>query len=498
MKNYIFLALSFCIVVLGKAQNNLVRNYSFEENVVCPTSTTGNPLPIPWIQPSVWQIGAYAHKCSKQPGNSVPFNYYDNSFQNPKTGDGYAMLVAGPQNIRSYLQQQMRDTLIKNKCYYVEFWVSLVNHVKYACNNISALLTKNSVSALNLNVIVDNPQIINFGNPIINDTLNWVKVSTVFIAQGGEKFITLGNFFDFANTNFSVLNPNSSYTSEYYIDDISVYPLDSIILKADAGQDKNITLGDSTFIGSYTNGLTGVRWFNNLGQEIITKAGIPGFFVKPLVSTFYVIEQNVCGQYSKDTVNVNVNAMPLKFMSLTLNSSPTERDLIHINWQTSNEINVSHFNIQRSINGIDFETIGKLTAKNSTINDYSFVLNSPPLDELVPINGRLGVVYYRIVGVDFDGRKTYSPTRSISSPVRGIGGGITVFPNPTKDYINIHSKEKIKEVKMYNSFGQLVKHQNFNNSTNSLIWRVGEVKGFYFINIITQKGVTYNEKIIIN
>ncbi|MCW5919523.1 MAG: T9SS type A sorting domain-containing protein [Bacteroidetes bacterium] len=65
------------------------------------------------------------------------------------------------------------------------------------------------------------PQIINT-NGIIYDTLNWTQISGTFVAGGGEKFITIGNFNDDANT---VLDSNT-YANQpavyFYIDDVSV------------------------------------------------------------------------------------------------------------------------------------------------------------------------------------------------------------------------------------------------------------------------------------
>jgi hypothetical protein len=45
---------------------------------------------------------------------------------------------------------------------------------------------------------------------------------------------------------------------------------------------------------------------------------------------------------------------------------------VAVNWTTANEINVSHFNIQRSSNGKDFINIGKVKANNKNYNEYSF------------------------------------------------------------------------------------------------------------------------------
>jgi len=39
-----------------------------------------------------------------------------------------------------------------------------------------------------------------FGNPVITDTLNWIKISGIYAANGGEDHIIIGNFYDDART----------------------------------------------------------------------------------------------------------------------------------------------------------------------------------------------------------------------------------------------------------------------------------------------------------
>ena len=70
-----------------------------------------------------------------------------------------------------------------------------------------------------------------------------------------------------------------------------------------------------------------------------------------------------------------------------------------LNWQTTNEINVSHFNIQRSINGKNFTTIGKI---NASCCKYYFT------DDKLPMTTDKLTLYYRLEIVDKDGSKQYS------------------------------------------------------------------------------------------
>jgi hypothetical protein len=68
------------------------------------------------------------------------------------------------------------------------------------------------------------PQVVS--NVFLTDTLNWMKVSGYFVAQGGEEYLTIGNFKSFASGDtLNIYSPNTNIYSGayYYIDDVSVY-----------------------------------------------------------------------------------------------------------------------------------------------------------------------------------------------------------------------------------------------------------------------------------
>ena len=264
--------------------------------------------------------------------------------------------------------------------------------------------------------------------------------------------------------------------------------MDSFNLLADAGADKIITIGDSVFLGSYTNGIDTVKWLNqNTGNKIDSTR--PGFWVHPLVNTCYVLTQTVNNYTSSDTVCITVKPLPLKFSSFTtqIQPTPSKEGNVLLQWQTANEINVSHFNTQRSVNGKDFTTIGKTFAKNKSLNEYSFA------DVLLPSLEGLGVgLFYRIESIDNDGKKQYSETRAMTINNKS---GITIYPNPAKDFVNINCVG-MKEIKLINQLGQGVFHKTINKSAYKM--DVSSLcKGVYFLSVLTTNGVVKNEKLIV-
>lgn len=99
-------------------------------------------------------------------------------------------------------------------------------------------------------------------------------------------------------------------------------------------------------------------------------------------------------------------ALPVELVAFTGETAGSEN---HLFWTTASEINSDVFLVQRSLEGLDFETIGTVDgARFSTTElNYSFI------DEF-PANG---INYYRLKQVDFDGSVDYSRIISLSNTI---------------------------------------------------------------------------------
>ncbi len=225
----------------SKAQTNLVPNPSFEYTIDCLLNGGDIIKAIPWFAPNTVSSSDYFNACYYYPtpppcgGGGVPNNLF--GFQEARTGQAYAgigLYESGwPHGgYREYIEVKLNDTLEAYKLYCVEFWVSLTR----LCNNpepdgidgIGAYFSKDSVRYLNTDtsyVINVSPQVLNPIGNIISDTTNWVKISGVFTAQGGEDYLTIGNFIRDENLHIS-FPPHGGY-AYYYIDDVSVIECDT-------------------------------------------------------------------------------------------------------------------------------------------------------------------------------------------------------------------------------------------------------------------------------
>ena len=108
----------------------------------------------------------------------------------------------------------------------------------------------------------------------------------------------------------------------------------------------------------------------------------------------------------------------------------TEKDCeVVLSWGTESEINFSHFEIEKSTDGINFTMIDRVDGLGAegTATDYSYTDTQTS-----------AVAYYRLKQVDLDGSFEYSEIVTIQADcVSGISIS-DIFPNPTiNDLVNV-------------------------------------------------------------
>ncbi|CAG5007098.1 hypothetical protein DYBT9275_03963 [Dyadobacter sp. CECT 9275] len=123
---------------------------------------------------------------------------------------------------------------------------------------------------------------------------------------------------------------------------------------------------------------------------------------------------------------------------------------VKLTWSTSWEKNNSHFEVERSYNARNFETIGRVEGKGdiTSLTQYQFYDNRP----------YGGINYYRLKQVDIEGTKSGNYSRIISVNVENIKP-VVVYPNPSNDQmeIGVGIPTDIRSWKIINSSGQVIK-----------------------------------------
>jgi OmpA-OmpF porin, OOP family len=217
-------------------QFNYVPNPSFEVYDTCPYFSASSPYgginyAIPWFQPCTQTNSSdYFNICALNSDFSVPQNV--GGYQMAKSGTAYAgIAIRASQNAnyREYIEVELIDTLQGNHRYCLSFFVSIANNSEIATDAIHAHLSNNAILQSDLFTVLNlGKTISNTPGLFIQDSLNWVEIKGNFIANGGEKFLLIGNLEDDSLSQPVVVNFGILNAAYYYIDDVSLINCDSL------------------------------------------------------------------------------------------------------------------------------------------------------------------------------------------------------------------------------------------------------------------------------
>jgi hypothetical protein len=133
--------------------------------------------------------------------------------------------------------------------------------------------------------------------------------------------------------------------------------------------------------------------------------------------------------YTIGTMNALASPLPIELVSFTCNLINTKT--VELNWTTSTEINTDYFSIERSSDGVTFESIGKVTSAGNSLNTLNYSLS----DEFALKD----VSYYRLKSVDLNGSYKYSEICSVTN--YNASSSIIIYPNPTNGSISVECNQ---------------------------------------------------------
>lgn len=176
--------------------------------------------------------------------------------------------------------------------------------------------------------------------------------------------------------------------------------------------------------------------------------------------------------------------LPVKLTSFTAN---TENSLVHLNWETAVEENNDYFEVQRSVNAKNFETIGKVNGNSSTLTSHLY--------HFTDIDAQNGVNYYRLKQVDYDKKQEFSRIISVSV-VNENKFDFTIFPNPSNEIIVIKNLKVGNTVELFSSFNRLEKSAM---ATSDMVeFNIHNLSaGMYIIRVKQQNGSVATKKLVI-
>lgn len=176
-----------------------------------------------------------------------------------------------------------------------------------------------------------------------------------------------------------------------------------------------------------------------------------------------------------------ISSLPVE---LTFFKGQTTNEGTFLTWQTAIEENNYGFEVERSTNGQDWETLAFVEGHGTTIETQNYTYT----DE-APLTG---INYYRLKQIDFDGAFEYSDVVNITMKASN-NGEVRLFPNPVSDELNIVNGEGVATI--YNALGQPVRELIINNVQSTI--NVKDLpKGQYILRITQQNGNVVSQQFV--
>jgi len=186
------------------------------------------------------------------------------------------------------------------------------------------------------------------------------------------------------------------------------------------------------------------------------------------------------------------NPLPVTLLYFNAVASPGK---IHLTWATGSELDNNYFDIQRSNNGTSFSDIGTVKGAGTSSQELTYSFDD--------FNLQVGITYYRLKQVDYNGVSVYSAVAEINSQGTTSKNQTTIGPNPFTSSFNVSfSQDNNGPVEMLiaNLAGQVVYREaitaekgenNFQFNDN-----IGLPSGIYFLQLTRNGSDEETHKII--
>ena len=170
-------------------------------------------------------------------------------------------------------------------------------------------------------------------------------------------------------------------------------------------------------------------------------------------------------------------------------SANNNNTTVLLSWVVSEGAQIKEFEVEKSVNRVNWNTIGTLQSNSQLTTESSYSLT-----DTQPVTG---TNYYRLMLLNMHGGRDNSPVKMVtlfSIP------DISVFPNPASNIINIYVKNKSSEleIRLISPEGKIL--QQSTGSFNSIVSSMNISNyptGIYMIQVILAKTVIKTNVLVI-
>lgn len=187
-----------------------------------------------------------------------------------------------------------------------------------------------------------------------------------------------------------------------------------------------------------------------------------------------------------EVVVQNTSPLPVELLYF---SAKAEGQQAVLSWATASEFNSDYFEVLRSDNGVDFESIGKVEAAGFSAAKLEYSL----VDEL-PLEGDN---YYRLKQVDFDGTTEFFRIVNLSFESSKATTELIAYPNPTSNILRLRTSLQAEAILIFDMSGSLVLSSLPQTDALQYELNVSDLKsGMYIVQVQTSSGMASTKLMI--
>jgi hypothetical protein len=240
----------------------------------------------------------------------------------------------------------------------------------------------------------------------------------------------------------------------------------------------NGNANDAIYIGADI----GVYYMDNITPWVSYFTDLPNVAVRDL-EIYYPDSKIRAGTYGRGVWEspLFVNApLPVTIESFT---GETQNETNRLHWTVAQETNLLNYELQRSGDAINFNTIATIKA-NASSNEASYKYT-----DTKPFSGNN---YYRLQANDIDAKASYSNIVNLFI----TKAGANIYPNPATDMVTVEMQNVQFTIQLIDENGKLL-YKNAHADNKVQIDTHQFATGLYTLEITTMDGTTQTQKISI-
>jgi hypothetical protein len=175
--------------------------------------------------------------------------------------------------------------------------------------------------------------------------------------------------------------------------------------------------------------------------------------------------------------------LPVKFIGFNLAHKGSD---VLIQWSTSEEMNAFRYELERSFDAINWNTITFISAvgNSATINNYSYTDKGAGSK----------TVYYRVKQVDRDGKSVYTAVRSIKT--NAANADIQIAAAQKMLVLQFPQQVNSVSIRVVSLNGRVVKEQRMAQAVGQVVLNTG-MKGNYVVSVTNGSDVNVARQVIL-